>query len=115
MKIRTIRSRHFHVHAREMLLEEPTRCPFLPGLAMVGLAVTADEQHHLILEIGDQELADRFYAGPTQHDVKRRARTLSRALQQRPELDEFHAGLVEDWVLLAWEAALDELVEAILR
>lgn len=108
---RRIRSRHFHLPARELLLEEPVACHYLPGLALAGVAVTAAEQHHLILELGGLEQVDRFYLGPTQDDVERRAQILAAALQAGPQLDELHAGLVQDWILLAWEATLDALVE----
>lgn len=108
---RRIRSRHFHLPARELLLEEPVACHYLPGLVLVGVAVTAEEQHHLIFELGGLEQVDRFYVRPTQDDVERRAQILATALQAGPQLDGFHAGLVQDWVLLAWEATLDAFVE----
>lgn len=108
---RRVRSRYFHRPGRELLLEESVACPYLPGLALVGVAVTVAEQHHLIFELGALGQVDRFYIGPTQEDVARRAQILASALQAGPRLDELHAGLVQDWILLAWEATLDALVE----
>lgn len=111
MRSRSIRSHHFHVPARELLLQTPQRCPYLPGLVMVGIAVTHDEQHHVILEFGGAAAADRFYLGPTQEQVKQRARILARALQQLPGIDVFHASLVQSWVRDTWECLVDELVD----
>lgn len=110
---RRTRSRHFHVTAREMLLELPHRCPYLPGLALLGVAVTATEQHHIVLELGSSTSADRFYLGPTQEQVQQRARILGAALQELPDVDAFHASLVQEWVLLTWESLLDEIVEQV--
>ncbi|MEN3124037.1 hypothetical protein [Janibacter sp. LM] len=104
--------RHFHVPAREMLLEDPQRCPWLPGLTMVGVAVTDDEQHHVILELGTRSV-DRFYLGPTQDDVTRRAQVLAHALRQWPRMSTPHASLIQDWVLMTWDSLLDELVAAL--
>lgn len=101
--------RHFHVPARELALD-PQPCPFLPALVLEGLAVTPDEQHHLILRLGQ----DRFYVGPTDQDVARRVRLLAQALcQGTAHLDTAHADLVGWWVTAAWEATLDEIVDAI--
>lgn len=72
----TARTRHFHVPAQELLFETPERCPYMPGLAMVGVAVTETEQHHVILEMGPDAAADRFYLGPTQDHVERRSQRL---------------------------------------
>lgn len=113
MHSRRTRSRHFHLPAQELLLEQPARCPYLPGLALLGVAVTASEQHHLVFELGNLEQADRFYLGPTQDDIEHRAQLLVAALQTGPRLDEFHSGLVREWVELCWEATLDALVERI--
>lgn len=106
-----IRRRHFHVRSRELLLEAPQRCPFLPGLAMVGLALTEGEHHHIILEIASTTAADRFYLGPTQKQVQRRAQILAQALQQLPDIDAFHGSLIQEWVCTPWEVLIDELVE----
>lgn len=111
MRSRSIRSRHFHVPARELLLQPPQRCPYLPGLVMVGLAVTTREQHHIILELGNSTAADRIYLGPTREQVRQRAQILAQALQQLPGIDSFHADLVRDWTTQTWDSLVDELVE----
>lgn len=115
MRSRSICSHHFHVPARELLLQIPRRCPYLPGLAMVGIAITGSEQHHVILELGSESAADRFYLGPTQEQVKQRARILARALQQLPGIDVFHASLVQSWVRDTWECLVDELVDQLVH
>lgn len=115
MSRRTVRSRHFHVPACELLLEIPRRCPYLPGLAMVGIAITESEQHHVILELGSASAADRFYLGPTQEQARQRARILARALQQLPGIDVFHASLVQSWVRDTWECLVDELVDQLVH
>lgn len=51
---------HFQVDARELLLDQPERCPFYMPLALEGIAVTPTGQHHLVLNTP----AARFYAGP---------------------------------------------------
>lgn len=98
--------RHFHVPARELALDAPQPCPFLPALALEGLAVTPEQQHHLILSLGQ----DRFYIGPTDQAVARRAQLLATALHQgTAHLDRDHADLIGWWVTAAWESSLDEL------
>lgn len=102
---------HFHVPAREMLLEHPERCLFLPNLTLDGVAVTEAGHHHLILTLGD---LDRIYFGPDSLTVSRRAEILISALQRgAAQIDHAQADLVRVWILLAWEAALDELTEAL--
>lgn len=102
--------RHFHVPARELALNPAQPCPFLPALVLEGLAVTPNEQHHLILSMGQ----DRFYFGPTDQAVARRSRLLAAALcQGAAQLDPDHADLVGWWVMAAWGATLDELVDTL--
>lgn len=102
--------RHFHVAARELLLDQPDRCPFLPALTLDGLAVTSGGQHYLVLTLG----LDRVYVGPDDQTVRRRAQVLSLALHQGvAALDPTRADLVGWWITAAWEAAVDNLVEAI--
>ncbi len=103
---------HFHVTARELRLEEPERCPFLPALTMDGLAVTPEGQHHLILTL---RATDRMYFGPDERTVTRRTQILTMALQRgEAALDRYHADLVGEWVATVWEAAIDELVDAMI-
>lgn len=102
---------HFHVDARELLLEAAVACPFLPDLSMIGLAVTSTGGHHLILSLAN---LDRFYFGPDSATVARRSQILIAALQQGTRaLDGPRAYLVDVWVSAAWEATLDELTDAI--
>lgn len=101
---------HFHVAARELLMDQSERCPFYPPLVLEGLAVTQAGQHHLILGTP----AARFYAGPDTRTVARRAQLLSAALHQgRPGLSHDLAAAVAAWVELCWEGVVDELVDAI--
>lgn len=102
---------HFHVPARELTLDQdPVPCPVLPALTFEGLAVTEQGQHHLILTLGG---LDRFYLGPDDATVSRRTGLLGRALHDGiAGLDTEHVLLVQDWVQLVWESALDELVTA---
>lgn len=103
--------RHFHVPAQEMLLEQAERCLFLPGLTLDGLAVTARGDHHLILTLAD---TDRIYLGPDDTTVSQRAQILADALHHgRAAIAPDHAALIRDWIQLAWEAMLDEVVDAI--
>lgn len=107
------RSRHFHVPARELLFDVPELCPYMPGLAMVGVAVTETEQHRIILdEMGPATSVDRFYLGPTQDHVGRRSRILAQALRSTG-LDDFHVSLIQQWVCTTWESLIDALVEGI--
>lgn len=101
-------STHFHVPAREILDDEPTTCPYLPHLTLDGLAVTPTGQHHLVMTLCDTA---RFYVGPDTATVHRRAHILTTALSRR--LEPFHAHLVHQWILAAWEATLDELVDSL--
>lgn len=102
-------ARHFHVPADELLLTEPTACAFLPTLTLDGLAVTDQGQHHLILTLSG---LSRFYVGPDDATVDRRAAILTAALSvQQHQLDPFHAALIGDWIRWSWEALLDELVD----
>lgn len=105
--------RYFHVPAREMLLDTRDACPAYPLLALDGVAVTPAGQHHLVLSLLPTV---RFYLGPDQASVQRRAQLLVaglevRSLQGRPEMGR----AVREWVLLAWDVMLDELVEAIAK
>ncbi len=106
----TTPSRHFHVDAAELLLEDPVRCAFLPGLTLDGIAVTPHGQHHLVLTLAGRE---RFYVGPDDTTVTRRAQILAAALTRH--LDPAHAHLVGEWVQWAWDALLDELVDRLTR
>ncbi len=105
--------RHFHVPARELLLEAPEPCPVYPGLALVGLAVTPAGQHHLICTIG---VRHRFYLGPDEHTVTRRAGILTAALQAAPNpVGAQTARAAGLWLTTAWDALLDELVATMTR
>lgn len=104
---------HFHVAAREMLLEEHSSCPDLPDLALVGLAITDGGQHHVIIEWLSKETIVRAYFGPTQRDAYTRSRLLADGLRQgRAGVSSLHAALVQNWVCATWEATIDELVDA---
>lgn len=101
---------HFYVAARELILDVPQACPFYPPLAFVGLAITPDGEHHLILTTG----ASRFYAGPDTATVRRRSQILSAALRGgRPQLDPSLVAGAAAWIELCWESVIDELVDAI--
>lgn len=102
--------RHFHVDAREMLLDVPEKCPVAPGITFDGLAVTPEGQHHLIVTARGQ----RAYVGPDVATVTRRAEILTQALSHGPAaLDTDHATWVGWWVREMWEAVTDELTNAI--
>lgn len=103
--------RYFHVPAEEMLLANHEACPVYPLLVLDGVAVTPSGQHHLVLCLLPTV---RVYLGPDRASVERRVQLLVtglavRSLRGRPEV----AQAVGEWVMLAWEAMLDELVEAI--
>lgn len=104
-----MKSFHFHVTARELLLDLPERCPFYPHLCLQGIAVTPHGHHYLILDTP----AARAYAGPDSATVERRAMILASALRDG------EAGLASDladataaWIQLCWDSTLDELVDA---
>jgi hypothetical protein len=65
-------------------------------------------QHYLILTFQDMT---RCYIGPDQTTVQRRAELVAAALARR--LGPIQAAQVGAWVEWAWEALLDELVDAI--
>lgn len=101
---------HFQVDARELLLDQPERCPFYMPLALEGIAVTPTGQHHLVLNTP----AARFYAGPDTATVARRAQLLGAALRRgRAGLSVDLAAAASAWVELCWESVVDELVDAI--
>lgn len=78
---------------------------------MEGVAIEGAGGHHLIVGVED---ADRVYVGSDEARVRRRALLLADALHQGAAgLDRGHADLVGDWVVLAWEAMLDEVVDAV--
>jgi len=102
------RDRHFHVPAVEMLLEDPVRCIFLPTLTLDGIAVTDAGQHHLVLTLAG---IARFYIGPDDTTVARRAQILTAALSRHLKAD--HADLIGQWIQWSWDSLLDELVDRI--
>ncbi len=91
-----------------MLLNLPQACHAWPLLTLDGVAVTAQGQHYLILTFKDMT---RCYIGPDQTTVQRRAELVAAALARR--LGPIQAAQVGAWVEWAWEALLDELVDAI--
>lgn len=102
--------RHFHVPAREMLLPARQVCPVYPALGLEGVAVTPAGQHHLVLTLLPSV---RSYLGPDLVRVQRQTALLvaglvAGSLRARPDV----ARAAGEWVLLAWEAMLDELVDA---
>lgn len=101
-----IPGRHFHVPADELLLDDPVRCDFLPTLTLDGIAVTAGGQHHLVITVAG---IARFYVGPDDATVTRRAQILTAALNTHLTAD--HSTLVGQWIQWTWEALLDELVD----
>lgn len=110
-------TRHFHVPAREMLLDTPTPCPFLPTLQLLGLAATSDGQHHLIVRLtgAPDTGAQRVYLGPTSEDVQRRAAIITLALANHRNPDAtIIAEPVGMWLIATWEATITEVAKAIM-
>lgn len=105
-------SRHFHVPAREMLFLEREACPVYPPLGFEGVAVTPALEHYVVLTLLP---GVRSYLGPTQVLAERQTEILVAALMTGP-LREDHdvARAAGQWVLLAREAMLDGVVDAIM-
>jgi len=100
----------FAVPARELLLDEPSPCPFHPALALLGVAIDAAGGHHLVLDCAGV----RFYAGPDTCSVTRRSEILAAALRDgRTALSSRAAIGAAAWVRCAHEVLVDELVDAI--
>lgn len=101
---------HFKVAAREMLFDSPERCPVFPVLTFDGIAVDEDDCQHLIFTMP----AARFYAGPDEATVRRRADLAAAALRTgRAQLDADIAEVVAWWIEACWEATLDEIVDSL--
>ena len=101
---------HFKVAAREMLFDSPERCPVFPVLTFDGIAVDEDDRQHLIFTTP----AARFYAGPDEATVRRRAELVAAALRSgKPQLDADVAEVVSWWIETCWEATLDEIVDSL--
>ena len=101
---------HFHVTALEDLLDEPIECPVLPTLAVTGHAQSLTGQHYVVLELTGAAAVDRFYLGPTQDLVERRAQIVTHALEHGcSEISAEQAAAVGAWLLLAWDVMLEEL------
>lgn len=98
---------HFQVHARELLFDEPIECPLYPPLTFDGVAIDRTDHQYLILRAA----ATRFYAGPDDQTVRRRAQILAAALLG-PALNAELGAVLTTWVEECWTALLDELVDA---
>lgn len=99
---------HFNVpDAQEVTLGAPVVCPVYPGLTVTAIA-TADGRVSLVLRLG----SIRFFVGPSDEAVTRRARLLAAGLGAggaftSPVL----AVAVVAWVRLCWESLVDQLAE----
>lgn len=100
----------FAVPARELLLDEPSPCPFHPALALLGVAIDPAGGHHLVLDCAGV----RFYTGPDTRSVARRSEILAAALRDgRTGLSSRAAIGAAAWMRCAHEVLVDELVDVI--
>lgn len=101
---------HFGVSVpfQMVCFDEPMVCPYLPGLQLDAVAVTAGGQYHLVAALGRK---DRFWLGPDRATVQRRAMILLVGLQvgSGGRIDSFHGDLVRGWLMDSWDAVIEEV------